>query len=246
MIVSGGDEAGRGSMLGPLVVSLVSVSKGMVRKLSDIGVRDSKMLTSRAREALYDQIREIASDIQVSKITPQEINDAMRKGVSLNELEAMHFAKMLDKIDGHVDVLYLDSPDVIPEKFGLRVKLSSARPVRVDGIKAERKSGVKPTKIVSEHKADSKYPVVSAASIIAKVTRDAEIRRLAEETGIKIGSGYTSDYVTIEAIREHRTDPKLKPHIREYWKTMQEIRQSRLFDYLQVPKGKGAKRATQA
>ena len=78
--------------------------------------------------------------------------------------------------------------------------------------------------IVSKHGADDCYPIVSAASIIAKTTRDAEVRKIKEEIGQEIGSGYPSDTVTIRFLEEwvssHGTFP---PHTRKSWKTAQRI-----------------------
>ncbi|MDE1811045.1 MAG: ribonuclease HII, partial [Candidatus Micrarchaeota archaeon] len=115
VILCGGDEAGRGAILGPLVISLVSIRKSGVHRLSEIGVRDSKMLSEKKRGLLFNEIMEIADDVKVDKILPSEINDAMKGKISLNELEAIRFARLFDTIEGDVSTLYLDSPDVIPE-----------------------------------------------------------------------------------------------------------------------------------
>ena len=97
------------------------------------------------------------------------------------------------------------------------------------GIKENPQAkGVKYTKIISEHKADSRYPVVSAASIIAKVTRDREIKKLEKELKIRIGSGYPSDYKTIEIIKNNLKTGILDEHIREKWSTMDRIKQTKL------------------
>ncbi len=231
MIIGGGDEAGRGALLGPLVVAIVSIKKSGEHKLAEMGVRDSKLLSRRRRENLYGMIKGIVQDVKVSKIYPKEINEAMRSGVSLNELEAIHFARIFDKFNGHMGSLYLDSPDVTAEKFGMRINLLSKRPTRVVGISPKGEKGVQYTKVIAEHKADSRYPVVSAASIIAKVERDWEIDRIADEVGLDLGSGYPSDVFTIGVIRETMKSGVLKQHIRQYWQTMEEIKQTRLVNF---------------
>ncbi|MGC8651707.1 MAG: ribonuclease HII [Candidatus Micrarchaeia archaeon] len=228
IIICGGDEAGRGAVLGPLVLSLVAVKKEHQRKLSEIGVRDSKLLSAKKRKNLYHKIGRIAIDIKVDSITAEEINDAMRNHISLNELEAAHFAKLFDMMQSDIGEIYLDSPDIIAEKFGIRFNMSSSKPTKITGIKASLPKGIKATKIIAEHKADSKYPVVSAASIIAKVSRDAEIEKLKRELRIDIGSGYPSDSKTIEAIRRDYKERKLEPHIRRYWSTIGRIKQTTL------------------
>lgn len=227
----GGDEAGRGAILGPLVISIVTVKNTSLHKLSEIGVRDSKLLSEKRRNQLYDEIVAIASDIKIDKIFPNEINEAMRSHISLNELEAVRFAGLFDKIEHHVGVVYLDSPDVIADRFGIRFKMSSSKPTRVAGIKTSRDKGVKYTKIIAEHKADSRYAVVSAASIIAKVTRDREIKKLEKELKTKIGSGYPSDYKTIDVIKKNLKTGLLDNHIRLRWSTMERIKQTTLTNF---------------
>ena len=233
IIICGGDEAGRGAILGPLVISLVSVKKSNLHRFSDIGVRDSKMLSSKKRDRLFDEIGTIASDVRVDKISPSEINDAMRNNISLNELEAVHFARLFDTIEGDISTVYLDSPDVVAEKFGIRFNMSSTKPTKVVGVKLKQAGGGGKgrTKVVSEHKADSRYPVVSAASVIAKVTRDREIKKLERALKIHIGSGYPSDNTTIEAIKKNMKNAALHDHIREYWQTMDHIKQTRLTNF---------------
>lgn len=231
IIQCGGDEAGRGAIIGPLVIGIVAVKNTSIRKLSEIGVRDSKMLSDKRRRQLYDEIADIASDIKVDCIYPNDINEAMMNHISLNELEAKRFAALFDRVESDIGTFYLDSPDVIPERFGTRVKMSSSKPIAVHGVKMPKTKGVKYIKIISEHKADTRYPIVSAASIIAKVTRDNEIRKLEKKLRMHLGSGYPSDYKTIDAIKRNLTNRKLNDHIRQKWATMERIKQTRLTSF---------------
>jgi len=241
IIIAGGDEAGRGAVLGPLVVSLVSINEGKAKKLSEIGVRDSKMLSRKRREFLFDDIYSLAEDVRTYAITPEEINNAMRSNISINELEAIHFARLIDESEANPKKIYLDSPDVIPEKFGIRVSLISKKPLKVNGVngvrRREKSSGggnaaKAVAKIIAEHKADVKYPVVSAASIIAKVTRDRAIEELEESLGFELGSGYPSDKITIDMIRRNLDNERLLKHVRAEWKTLKLIRQLKIFEFL--------------
>ena len=178
IIIAGGDEAGRGAVIGPLVVSMICIGKGKEKRLSAIGVRDSKLLTKRKRAFLFDEIRSISEEVKTYSITNEEINTAMRSGVSINQLEAMHFARLMDEMSHDIDRAYIDSPDVIAERFGMRIGLFAKKPTRVMGIKGGLREG-KRIKIISEHKADIRYPVVSGASIISqghKGHRDGEDR----------------------------------------------------------------------
>jgi len=240
IIIAGGDEAGRGAVLGPLVVSLVSINEGKAKKLSEIGVRDPKMLSKRRREFLFDDIYSLAEDVRTYAITPEEINNAMRSNISINELEAIHFARLIDESEANPKKIYLDSPDVIPEKFGIRVSLISKKPLKVNGVNGVRRrekersgnAAKAVAKVIAEHKADVKYPVVSAASIIAKVTRDRAIEELEESLGFELGSGYPSDKITIDMIRRNLDNERLLKHVRAEWKTLKLIRQLKIFEFL--------------
>ncbi|MDE1865642.1 MAG: ribonuclease HII [Candidatus Micrarchaeota archaeon] len=231
IILCGADEAGRGAILGPLVVSMVGVKSSSVRRLTDIGVRDSKLLSEKRRKRLYDDIVSIANAVKVRCITPAEINDAMASDISINEVEAKAFSEIFNDIDGDVSLVYLDSPDVIPERFGVRFSMYSTRPTRVIGVKGGREKGIKYTRIISEHKADARYPVVSAASIIAKVTRDEEIAKLQRRLRLKIGSGYPSDDLTVKTIRNNLKNEALGEHIRLRWSTVDRIKQTSLLEF---------------
>ena len=232
IIVCGADEAGRGAILGPVVISIVAVKSTSLHRLSKIGVRDSKILSEKRRNQLFDEIKGIASDIKVDRIYPSEINEAMRNHISLNELEAVRFAALFDQIEREIGSIYLDSPDVIAERFGTRFKLSSSKSTKVIGVKGDKvDKGMKYTRIIAEHKADSRYPVVSAASIIAKVTRDREIQKLEKQLKISIGSGYPSDNKTIEMIKRNLKSGILDGSIREKWSTMERIKQTKLTSF---------------
>ena len=202
-----------------------------MHKLPEIGVRDSKLLSRKRRDELYNSILNIAEDVKIDRIAPSEINSAMKAGISLNELEAIHFAKLFDKFDNEVNFLYLDSPDVIAEKFGIRVNMLSSKPTKVYGIRTKGLKGIKYTTVIAEHKADSRYPVVSAASIMAKVERDKAMDQLSASLSIELGSGYPSDYHTIDAVRGNIKNKGLNAHIREYWKTLGNIRQTKLLNF---------------
>lgn len=200
-------------------------------KLSKIGVRDSKLLTPRKREFLFEEIQSMANEVKSYSISPLEINNSMKSNISLNELEAIWVSRLIDSL-GEVGAVYLDSPDVIQERFGARISLLSSKPMKGVGIKKATKQTAKPIKMVSEHKADLKYPIVSAASIIAKVTRDREIEKISNTVGFDIGSGYASDDHTISVIKNNLANPLFMPYVREYWKTMTDIRQSKMTEFL--------------
>ncbi len=199
--------------------------------LSEIGVRDSKLLSDKRRRALFDDIVGIADEVKVDAISAATINEAMAAHISVNELEAKHFSALFDQIEGFAHTIYLDSPDVIPERFGQRFCMNSKKPTKVKGIKTDIDHGRQCTRVVAEHKADSRYPVVSAASIIAKVTRDNAIKEIERRLHMKVGSGYPSDSFTIDTVRKHLDNKKFDEHIRNRWATMDRIKQRSLDEF---------------
>jgi len=199
-MICGVDEAGRGPVMGPLVVCGVSIEGDEV--LRKLGVKDSKKLSRSKREELSGKIQNVISRVEIIEVAASEI-DILREEMTLNQLEVKVFASIIKSLDP--EIAYVDAADVDEQRF--------AKDIRDE-------MGVHAINIVSEHKADDTYPVVSAASILAKVRRDAEVRRIEGEIGEPIGSGYASDPVTIRFIESwlarHDTLP---PHTRKSWDT---------------------------
>ncbi len=202
--ICGVDEAGRGPVIGPLVVSGVSLDDES--QLTSHGVKDSKKLSPNRRRELSEIIRSIAR-VETVEVPAEEI-DTLRKEMTLNELEVNLFATVLDRL--RPAIAYVDSADVDAERFG-------------EDIMRELDFEIE---IVSKHKADEIYPVVGAASIIAKTTRDGEIAKIALQVGQEIGSGYPSDPATIEFLENWiRENHDLPPHTRKSWETTRKILQ---------------------
>lgn len=216
ILVGGVDEAGRGSMIGPLVVAGVSVRESKIALLTELGVRDSKTLSANAREVLFGEIRKIAESVCVRKVGPALVDGSV-KFRGLNRLEARVMAGVIDDIAA--DDVYVDSCDVNPARYREHV---------------EKHLAAKPRVLRSMHHADSANVVVSAASIIAKVTRDREISRIRGRYGRGIGSGYPSDKRTIRFIRRWVSEKGSAPvFARESWKPVRMMldraAQSRLY-----------------
>jgi ribonuclease HII len=168
-VICGVDEAGKGSVLGPMVIAAVGISSEDI--LEGIQVRDSKLLCAKERERLYKIIKK-KCQVATVRLDAQQI-DIIRRDMTLNEAVARSHAKVIVKLSP--DIAYLDACDVNTFRYAEMVKNHL----------------VLPCEIISEHHADEKFPVVSAASIIAKVTRDRAIATLAKKYGT-IGSGYPS------------------------------------------------------
>jgi ribonuclease HII len=205
VFVAGVDEAGRGPAIGPLVVAAVSLDEATADGLFSMGVRDSKALSARRRESLESEIMEIAEGHSYFELQPWAIDKVVNRGQKLrklNYLEAMAMAKAIR--DLHPDRVYVDTADVLPDRFRDDI-------LRVLGWRPH---------IICEKKADVKYPVVSAASILAKVRRERLVSDLREIHG-DFGSGYPSDPKTVSFIESwFQENDHPPPYMRGSWKTV--------------------------
>ena len=205
--IAGVDEAGRGPMIGPMVICGILVDSDRIHELVEIGAKDSKTLTHKRRLVLKKQIEKITSKIEIRTVSAADI-DRLRKRTTLNEIEVTEFASIAKALNPQE--IYLDAADVIAERFGSKIG-------ELSGIAS------KGAKIVSEHKADAKYPIVSAASIIAKVERDQAIERFHQKHG-DFGSGYPNDPKTVKFVKRLvRNGEKLPPIIRKSWESVRRI-----------------------
>ncbi len=201
-MILGVDEAGRGPVMGPLVVAAVMIESDA--PLRQLNVRDSKKLTADRREALAPEIERLCR-YEVLVIPAGEI-DAKRTEMTLNDFEAKLFASVIEKL--RPDVAYVDSADV--DEFSFRRAILKELPYECE--------------IVSKHQADDLFPVVSAASILAKVRRDREMRAIEAELHERIGSGYSHDEETIAFLeRWIRERGGLPPHTRASWDTAKRL-----------------------
>ena len=180
MKICGVDDAGRGSMIGPMVIAGISIEKKNIPKLRKLGVRDSKKLSPKKRELLYKQIVKLVDDYHVIRIPPRTIDKYVFEH-NLNHLEAKKMAEVISNLNP--DLSYVDSCDVNAARFGREISDLS-----------------KKSKVKSYHYADSRFVVVSAASIIAKVSRDRSIMRLNKTTNL--GSGYPSDKKSVNYVKK--------------------------------------------
>jgi ribonuclease HII len=203
MLIAGVDEAGRGCVIGPLVVAGVAVQSEQLPLLTQLGVKDSKLLTPKKREALYKEITKLTQAYKVIKVMPDVIDkvvECSRRLHKLNRLEAQTMAQIIQALNPNE--VYVDAADVVENRFKNHIKECLT-------IK---------TRIISKHKADLIYPIVSAASIIAKVERDREIANLRVEYG-DFGSGYLHDPKTQLFINQWlKSNSDYPPCVRKSWK----------------------------
>ena len=170
----------RGPVIGPLVICGVLANEEQEQSLVDLGVKDSKMLTPVRRERMFDKIKSIVEKYEIIVIEPQEIDAAVGKkdGKNLNWLEADKSIQIIEKLKPFQAVIDCPSNNIRQYKDYIITRLKTK------------------ALIVAEHKADQTYPIVSAASILAKVTRDDLIQEIKKKYKIEFGSGYMTDPLT--------------------------------------------------
>jgi ribonuclease HII len=209
MLIAGIDEAGRGCVIGPLVIAGVLVKETNLSALVQMGVKDSKMLTAKKREAIAPEIARIAEKCIIIKLSPREIDRAVesqRRLHKLNRLEAETMAQIVTTL--RPDLVYVDAADVLEQRFAHHIQDASAFK----------------TRIISEHKADINYPSVSAASIVAKVERDADVAILREQHG-DFGTGYLTDPKTKLFLRAWlETHSEYPECVRRSWKPAKQVK----------------------
>ncbi len=205
MNIMGVDEAGRGPVLGPMIVAGIVIPESKTRILERMGVKDSKRLTPKRRTVLSRKLRKMF-EYETVEITARDIDTLRAKDINLNEIEKIAIIKVIDSLNP--DAVIIDSLDVKPKRLEQEVKNT----VRCDNVKAE-------------HKADDNYLQVAAASIIAKWKRDEIIKEINEDyldVG-GIGSGYPSDPKTKKFLTNYTYD-EMPDFVRRSWNTVQKMK----------------------
>ncbi len=179
-ILVGVDEAGRGPIIGPMVMAAAAIREEDLKQLEYLGVKDSKLLSKEARKELFERLHDVLLDFRIELIEPDAIDSSLADPTSnLNWLEAETSARLVSELSP--SVVYIDCPSRNIEAYS-------------DYFKERLSAGVSENcEIVVEHKADETYRIVGAASILAKVIRDRAIEHLKEEIGEDFGSGYLGD-----------------------------------------------------
>ncbi|MBS3168013.1 ribonuclease HII [Candidatus Woesearchaeota archaeon] len=210
--ICGIDDAGRGPVIGPMVLAGILIDEKDLDKLKELGAKDSKDLTPKQRELIYSKIVKEFKIYKIVKSTPQQIDQALNSSNSnLNWFEADKMIEIINTLNP--EKVIIDCP-------------SNNIPAFTEYLENKIKTK---TQIICEHKADSKYPIVGAASILAKVTRDAEIEKIKKELRADFGSGYPSD-------------PKTKKFLKENWNKYPGIFRTTWSSYKNVSEGKNSKK----
>jgi len=207
MLILGIDDAGKGPVIGPMILAGCLIDKKTEDEFKDLGIKDSKQLTQRRREFFAEIIRQKAEAFEITVSSPLEIDTQNAEGIKLNELEADKCAEIINKINKGKEkikvIIDCPSPNTTKWKDYLKTKIDNLS--NLD--------------IYCEHKADKNHTSVSAASVLAKVKREEEVSKLKKKYGDEIGSGYTSDPLTCRFVEKYADKYKDDDLFRKTWET---------------------------
>ena len=204
MDILGVDEAGRGSVLGPMVIAGVIIPEKMNKVLERMGVKDSKRIVPHRRTILSRKLKKMF-EYDIIVITARQIDEMRADVINLNEIEKNAMEELILRLKPEKAIV--DAVDVKPERFQENLRKDTG------------------FDIIAEHKADDNYIQVSAASIIAKAERDAQIEEINKEfikTG-GIGSGYPSDPTTKKVLTNYTYD-EMPDFVRRSWNTVSKMK----------------------
>jgi len=195
-----------------MVIAGVTIEKKHQKKLVSLGVKDSKQLTPKKREELAPLIEKIAKNIIIIKIPACKIDANRLNGINLDRIEAMKIAEIIEM--SPKSKVYVDSLGQNPKKFEMMIRKYLPKRKKFD--------------LVVKNYLDESVPVVSAASIIAKVERDNEIKEIKKRVGIDFGVGYSHDKKTIQFIKYLLKKGELPTYVRKTWITVENLKAKKL------------------
>lgn len=200
------DEAGRGPVIGPLVVACVVATEKDRQWFWRANVRDSKIVPAEERMRLAERIRGRCW-FSIKVFLPSEIDDAVRDRTrTLNGLECEGMAGLLRSFR---------------EKYpdgNARITVDACS-INADGFRSQLLRACawdEETPLRAWHHADKRDRTVAAASLIAKDERERLIAELKKEIGHDFGCGYAHDEKTRAYVA---SAPHDAAHIRWTWKT---------------------------
>ena len=201
--IAGVDEAGRGPVIGPMVMVGAMIDENKIQELKKLNVKDSKLLSPKQRNEIYPKLIKLVK-YHIVILSPEQIDDALNSpNMNLNSLSSIAVAQAINALNPNKAIIDCPSPNTRVYTEDLKVYLKTA------------------TAIKCEHKADVNHLIVGAASIIAKVTRDRIIEQIKKQHGIEFGSGYPSDPSTQEFLKNnHEKYPEI---FRKTWETYKKI-----------------------
>ncbi len=147
-LICGCDEAGAGPLAGPVYAAAVILPQGLELPY----LNDSKQVTPRRRDRLFDEIQERALAWAVASVSAREIDD-----IDILNARMLAMQRAMDALDPQPDYALIDGN----RDHGSRVALTTPHETVVKG--------------------DSRSASIAAASILAKVSRDRYMEEMAEK-----------------------------------------------------------------
>ncbi len=210
MLILGIDDAGRGPVIGPMVLAGCLMQEELGAAWKQLGVKDSKQVPQQKREELATRIKKEARAYHITITTPSEIDARLKVGMNLNRLEALKAAEIMNTIN---------TSEQRKEKIRVIIDCPSPNTKAWKHVVESYVEHKQNLEILCEHKADINHVACSAGSILAKTTRDAEIEKIKTLLGVDFGSGYPSDSVTMKFLAENIQKFRNKGIFRESWQT---------------------------
>ncbi len=206
MITIGIDEAGRGPLIGPMIIAGIGFDEEVAKKFKLMGVKDSKMLSIKRIYLLEREIIKTSNNFKVIKISAEQIDNRFADGKNLNYLELDNMAEIANSLEGQTVIVDSPSRNTTKVREYLMKKINKKE-------------------VIAENYADKNHVEVSAASIIAKANREREVEKIKKELGYDFGSGYPSDPKTMQFIKiitenGRITQEPYKKFIRKTWSTV--------------------------
>lgn len=208
--ILGIDEAGRGALVGPMAIAGAMIDKDHEKSLHKLGARDSKTLSPERRQEVMDSIRKFVSENQISfsemslVVSPCQIYDNSMRGVNLNDVEARKMTQIIESMQP--DVAYIDCPQQNTAAFEKKLRKL------ITNFDCE---------LVVKNEMDESIPIVSTASIVAKLDRDEKVDQLKKSIGYDFGDGYPHDRA-IEFLEHVLQASRERPHfIRWNWASVE-------------------------
>jgi ribonuclease HII len=206
MLILGIDDAGRGPLIGPMILSGVLITKSQEEKIKKAGAKDSKLLTQDQRVSLARLIKSNSLSYKTLSSSPKEIDESK----NLNTLEAIKAAQIINELNNNKD------------KITVIVDCPSTNLIAWKNTLISYISHTSNLIIKCEHKADFNHPSVAAASILAKVERESAVSKLKEKYG-NLGSGYPSDPTTKAFLKSHGKTLSNSGIFRKSWATWKKM-----------------------
>lgn len=211
-MIIGIDEAGKGPVIGSMFIAGIYAKSDDILYLKKLNIKDSKKLSNKKRKEIYNKIISKIKDYYILEVRACTI-DELRKIMTMNQIMNICYFKVIKNLYYlESNIIIIDACDVYENRFKENI------------LNYLKKENMNPF-ILSKHKADEKYLIVSAASILAKVCRDNMIEKLKIENNIDFGSGYPSDKKTINFLKKYNfSNLNFNKNIRFSWKTIDNLR----------------------